>query len=117
MSRQRFTAMRALEILQNLPSDCSDDDDSDIQIDATVNAAIASVQQAGESESSDSSEDKSDLPSQAAHPLANRGTGLVQGRDGSRWQKLLYHLLLRAAYNLIIFFDLDMGQHLMQPVR
>ncbi|XP_076799599.1 doublesex- and mab-3-related transcription factor A2-like [Clavelina lepadiformis] len=49
--------MRGLEMLHNPLSDCSDDEDSDIEIDATVNAAIASVQQASESKSSDSSED------------------------------------------------------------
>ena len=43
MSGKRIAASRALEILQNLPSDCSDNDGSDSEIDPVVNAALTSV--------------------------------------------------------------------------
>ena len=43
MSRQRIAASHFSEILQNLPSDCSDNDSSDSEINPVVNAAWASV--------------------------------------------------------------------------
>ena len=59
MSRQRITASRALEILQNLSSECSYNDGSDSEIDPVVNAALASVP-AVKYEESDISDDEGD---------------------------------------------------------
>lgn len=68
MSRQRMAARRALEVLQDLPSDCSGDDGSDSETEAMVNAAVASIP-AGESESSDSSDDETYLLQAKLHFL------------------------------------------------
>ena len=87
MSRRRIAARRALEIMQNLPSDCSDDDGSDSEIiDPAVNAALASVPSI-ESDESDSDEEDDD---QVTHSVVQgQGVpGMIQGRDGSRWQKI-----------------------------
>ena len=84
MSRQRIAASRALEILQNLPSDCSDNDGSDSEIDPVVNAALASVP-AVESDVSDSNDEADD---QVTHSVVQGGPGLIQGRDGSKWRKI-----------------------------
>ena len=48
-----MTARRALDVLQDLPSDCCDNHGSDCETQGMVNAAVASIP-AGESESSDS---------------------------------------------------------------
>ena len=79
MSRQRIAASRALEILQNLFSDCCDNDGNDSVIDPVVNAALASVP-AVESDESDSNDDADD---QVTHSVVQGGSGLIQGRDGS----------------------------------
>ena len=87
MSRRRIAARRALEIMQNLPSDCSDDDGSDSEIiDPAVNTALASVPSI-ESDESDSDEEDDD---QVTHSVVQgQGVpGMIQGRDGSRWQKI-----------------------------
>ena len=84
MSRQRIEASRALEILQNLPSECSDNNDSDSEIDPAVNAALVSVP-AVESDESDSN-DESD--SQVTHSVVQGEPGLIQDRDGSRRRKI-----------------------------
>ena len=101
MSRQRIAASRALVILQNLSSDCSDNDDSDIEIDPVVNAALASVPgvESADSHSDDEADD------QVTHSVVQGGPGLIQGRDGSKWRKiaessaaqghLQYHNILR----------------------
>ena len=95
MSRQRIASSRALEILQNLPSDCSDNDGSDNEIDPVVNAAFTSVPVV-ESEESDSDDD---ADGQVADSVVQGGPGLIQGRDGSKWRKMVCHLLLRAAWS------------------
>ena len=84
MSRQRIAESRALEILQNLPSDCSDNDGSDNEINPVVNAALASVP-AVESDESDSDDEVDD---QVTHSVVQGGPGLIQGRDGSKWRKI-----------------------------
>ena len=84
MSRQRIAASRALEILQNLSSDCSDNDGSDSEIDPVVNAALASLP-AVESDESDSHDEADD---QITHSVVQGGPGLIQGRDGSKWRKI-----------------------------
>ena len=84
MSRQRIAARRALEILQNRPSDCSDNDSSDSEINPVVNAALASVPEV-ESDESDSDDEADD---QFIHSVVQGGPGLIQGRDGSKWQKI-----------------------------
>ena len=84
MSTQRIAASRALEILQNLPSDCSDNDGSDSKIDPVVNAALASVPavESGESNSDDETDD------QVTHSVVQGGPDLIQSRDGSKWRKI-----------------------------
>ena len=59
MSRQRIVASRALEILQNFSSDCSDNDGSDSEIDPVGNAALASVPviESDESDSNNQADD------------------------------------------------------------
>ena len=84
MSRQRIAASRALEILQNLSSDCSDNDGSYSEIDPVVNAALASVP-AEESDESDSDDEADD---QVTHSVVQGGPNLFQGRDGSKWRKI-----------------------------
>ena len=71
MCRQRIAASRALKILQNLPSDCSDNGGSDSKIDPVVNAALASVP-AVESDESDSDNEADDQVTYS----------VVQGRPG-----------------------------------
>ena len=73
MSGQRIAANRALEILQNLPSDCSDNNCSDSEIDPVVNAALASVP-AVESDESDSTDEADD---QVTHSVVQGGPGLI----------------------------------------
>ena len=85
MSRQRITASRALEILQNLSSECSYNDGSDSEIDPVVNAALASVP-AVKSEESDISDDEGD--DQVTHSVVQGRPGLIQGRDGSKSRKI-----------------------------
>ena len=84
MSRQRIAASRALEILQNLPSDCSDNDGFDSEIDPVVNAALASVS-AVKSDESDSNDEADD---QVTHSVVQGGPDLIRGRDGSKWGKI-----------------------------
>ena len=69
MSGQRIAASRASEILQNLPSECSDNDGSDSEIDPVVNAALASVP-AVKSDESDSDDEADD---QVTHSVVQRG--------------------------------------------
>ena len=57
MSRQRFAASRALEILKNCSSNCFYNDDS--EINPVVNAALTSVP-AVESDESDSNDEADD---------------------------------------------------------
>ena len=59
MSRQRIAASHALENLQNLSSECSDNHGSNSEIDPVVNAALASVPVV-ESDKSDSSNEADD---------------------------------------------------------
>ena len=59
MFRQRIAASHFSEILQNLPSDCSDNDGSDREIKPVVNAALASVP-AVESDEADSDNEDDD---------------------------------------------------------
>ena len=59
MSRLKIAASCALEILQNLSSDCSDNDGSDNEFDPVVNAALASIP-AVESDESDSDNEADD---------------------------------------------------------
>ena len=80
MSRQRIAASRALEILQNLLSDCSDNDGFDSEIDPVENAALASVP-AVESDESDSD---NEADGQVRHSVVQGGPDLIQGRDGSK---------------------------------
>ena len=101
MSRQRIEASRALEILQNLPSNNSDNDSSNSEIDPVVNAALASVP-AVESDESDSDDEADD---QVTHSVVQRGPGLIQGRDGSKIA------VLRAACNLTISCDFSLDIH------
>ena len=84
MSRQRISASRALEILQNLPSDCSDNDGSDSEIDPVVNAALANVPVA-ESDEADSDDEADD---QVTHSVVQGGAGMIQARDESKWRKI-----------------------------
>ena len=84
MSRQRIAASCALKILQNLSSDCCDNDCSDSEIDPVVNAALASVP-AVESDKSDSDDEADD---QVTHSVVQGGPGLIQGRSGSKWRKI-----------------------------
>ena len=84
MSRQRIAASRALEILQNFPSNCSDNDGADSEIDPVVNAALANVS-AVESDKSDSDNEADD---QVTHSVVQGGPGLIQGRDESKWRKI-----------------------------
>ena len=84
MSRQRIAASRALEILQNLLSDCSDNDGFDSEIDPVVNAALASVP-AVESDESDS---ENEADGQVRHSVVQGGPDLIQGRDGSKLRKI-----------------------------
>ena len=84
MSRQRTAASHALEILQNLSSDCSDNDGSDSEIDPVVNAALTNVP-AAESDESDSDDEADD---QVTHSVVQGGAGLIQGRDESKWRKI-----------------------------
>ena len=83
MSRQRIAASRALKILQNLSSDCSDNDDScsDSEIDPVANAALASVSMV-ESDESDSDNEADD---QVTQSVVQGGPVLIQGGDGSKW--------------------------------
>ena len=84
MSTQRIAASRVLEILQNLFSDCSDNDSSDSEIDPVINAAVASVP-AVESDKSDSNDE---ADHQVTHSVMQGGPVLIQGRDESKWQKI-----------------------------
>ena len=84
MSRQRIAASRALEILQNFPSNCSDNNGADSEIDPVVNAALANVS-AVESDKSDSDNEADD---QVTHSVVQGGPGLIQGRDESKWRKI-----------------------------
>ena len=84
MSRQRIAVSRALEILQNLPSDCFDNDGSDSEINPVVNATLASVPVV-ESDESDSDDEADD---QVTHSVAEGEPDLIQGRDKSKWQKI-----------------------------
>jgi len=43
MCRQRLVAAQALAILQDLPSDCSGDEDSDSETKEMVNSTVAGV--------------------------------------------------------------------------
>ena len=53
--RQRATTRRALNILQNISINCSDDDgSSDTEIDPVVNATVASAQVVESAETDDS---------------------------------------------------------------
>ena len=84
MSKKRIAASRTLEILQNLSSDCSDNDRSDKEIDPVVNAALASVP-AVESDESDSDDEADD---QVTHSVVQGKPGLIQGRVGSKRRKI-----------------------------
>ena len=66
--------------MQNLPSDFSDNDGSDSEIDPVVNAALTS-EPAVESDESDS-DDEADY--QVTHSVVQSRPGLIQGRDGSK---------------------------------
>ena len=88
MSRQRIAASRALEILQNLSSNRSDNDGSDSEIDPVVNAALtvksASVP-AVEFDESDSNDEADD---EVTHSVVQGGPGLIPDRGGSKWRKI-----------------------------
>ena len=84
MSRQRIEAKRALEFLQNLPSDCSDSDCSDSEINPVVNAVLASVPAVDSDETASDDEDDDQMP----HLVDQGRQDLIQGRDGSRWRKI-----------------------------
>ena len=84
MSRKRIVASGAVEILQNLSSDSSDNDGYYSEIDPIVNAALASVP-AVKSDESDS-DDEADV--QVTHFVMQSVPGLIQGRDGSKCQKI-----------------------------
>ena len=45
MSRQKFAATQALEISQDLSSDCSDNEYSDSKIEELINSTVARVGQ------------------------------------------------------------------------
>ena len=75
---------KLLEILQNLSSDCSDNNGSDSKIDPVVNAALISVTEV-ESNELDSDDEADD---QVTHSVVQGGPGLIQGRDGSKWRKI-----------------------------
>ena len=81
ISIQKISATCALDILQNLSSNCSDNYGSDSEIDPVVNAALASVP-AVESDKSDSDDEADD---QVTHSVMQGGPGLIQSRDGSKW--------------------------------
>ena len=102
MSRQKIAASCALEILKNLPSDCSDNDGSDNEIDPVVNAASASVPvvEADELDESDSDDEADD---QVTDSVAQGGPGLIQGRDGSKWRKIA---VLSAAQGCLQFHNI-----------
>ena len=70
--------------MQNLSSDCSNNDGSDSEIDPVVNAALASVPGVESDESN--SDDKAD--DQVTHSVVQSRPGLIQGRDGSKWRKI-----------------------------
>ena len=84
MFGQRIAASRTLKILQNIYSDCSDNDDSESEIDSIVNAALANVP-AVESDKLDSDDEVDD---HVTHSVVQDGPGLIQGRDGSKSRKI-----------------------------
>ena len=99
MYRQRIAASRALEILQNFPSDLFDNDGFDSKIDPVVNAALASVL-AVESDESNGDDEADD---QVTHSV---GPGLIQGRDGSKWRKIVVSSAAQGrlqSYNILRF--------------
>ena len=75
---------KSLEILQNLSSDCSDNNGSDSEIDPVVNAALTRVPEV-ESNELDSDDEADD---QVTHSVVQGGPGLIQGRDESKWRKI-----------------------------
>ena len=70
--------------MQNLLSDCSDNDGSDSETDPVGNSALASVPTV-ESDESDSDDEAND---QVTHSVVQDGPNLIQGRDGSKWQNI-----------------------------
>ena len=105
MSRQRIAASRASEILQNLPSDCSDSSESEIE--PVVNAALACVP-AVEFDESDRDDEAGD---QVTHSVMQGVPGLIHGRAGQSGERLLCHLLLRVACNLTLCRDFSLHLH------
>ena len=55
------------------------------EINPVVNAALASVPAVDSDESA--SDDKAD--DQVTHSVVQGGQGLIQGRDGSKWRKIV----------------------------
>ena len=87
MFRQKIAPSRALEISQNLPSDCFDNDGSDSKIDPVVSAALVSVP-AVEPEDSDESDSDDEADNKVTDSVVQGGPGLISGRDGSKWRKI-----------------------------
>ena len=76
--------------MQNVSIDCSDDDgSSDTEIDPVINAAVACAMVV-ESDDSITEESDSDdeFDGQVTNSVLQDGSGLIQGSDGSRWQKI-----------------------------
>ena len=71
--------------MQNLSSDCSDNDGSDNEIDPVVNAALASVPGV----KSDELDSNNEADDQVTHSVVQSRPGLIQGRDGSKWRKIV----------------------------
>ena len=88
--------------MQNLSSDCFDNDGSDSEIDPVANAALASVPavEPDESVSDDETDD------QVTHSVVQGGPGLIQGRDGSKWRKIAVSSATQGrlqSYNILRF--------------
>ena len=98
--------------MQNLPSDCFDNDGSDSEIDPVVNAALASAP-AVEFDKSDSNDEADD---QVTHSVVQGRPSLIQGRDGSKWRKITVSSAVQGGYLTISFnFSLDL-HHIPQVV-
>ena len=69
MSRQKFAAAQAFEILQDLSSDCSGDEDSGSKNEEMINSTVARVGKF-ELTSSDSSNNEPDPPARSNQTVA-----------------------------------------------
>ena len=72
MSGQNFAAAQVLEILQDLPSDCSGDKDSGSQNEEIINSTVARVEEF-KVLPSDSIDNELDISARPDHAVAQEG--------------------------------------------